>query len=58
MLDVVHHVIFIGDWLQEMMAVSARERVFVRLVNKRRSFSIWDSSLAVAKSSRGSARGP
>lgn len=28
--------------------MSARERVFVRLVNKRRSFPIWDSSLAVA----------
>lgn len=38
--------------------MSARERVFVRPVNKRRSFSIWDSSLAVAKYSRGSARGP
>lgn len=58
MLDMIHHVIFIGDWLQEMTAVSAREHVFVRLVNKRRSFSIWDSSLAVATHSRGSARGP
>lgn len=54
----VHHVIFIGDWLQDTIAVSARECVFVRPVNKRRSFSIWDSSLAIAKYSRGSARGP
>lgn len=45
MLDVIHHVIFIGDRLQEM---SARERVFVRLVNKPWSLPIWDSSLAVA----------
>lgn len=54
MLDVIHHVIFIGDWLQEM---SARERVFVRLVNKRRSFPIWDSSLAVATLPGGAAGG-
>lgn len=38
MLDGIHHVISIGSWLQEMTVASARERVFVSLVNKRGSF--------------------
>lgn len=37
MLDRIHHVIFIGGWLQEMTVVSTLEGVFVRLVNKRGS---------------------
>lgn len=64
-LDVVHHVIFIGEWPEETTTVKSSERAWARvcmssgLVSKYRLFSIWGSSVVVITytSGREGARG-
>lgn len=63
-LDVVHHVIFIGEWLEETATVKGSEHaracvcVSSGLVNKCMLFSIWGSLFVVVTYTSGRERGP